>query len=245
MNIKRLACPQCNAELDIDLDNLQAYCQYCGQKLSIDLDNGEQKLMIDKEITKRVIHRENEQTKRKQLEYEHEASASDKKWKRICLATVAGSVLLIVFGFIIPNFRFKAQLKMHDEKIAQLLKANKLYYEEKGWTDDYKEEWDEKRENYIKMIEEKIKEQEIKDPNNVFMSASSKELEGQVYTEVVDKLKTMGFTNVISQPAAQKASLFRKKNTVEHILVGDVTKFTEEDYFNKDTKIIVYYYAKK
>ena len=77
MNIKRLACPQCNAELDIDLDNLQAYCQYCGQKLSIDLDNGEQKLMIDKEITKRVIHRENEQTKRKQLEYEHEGTIKD------------------------------------------------------------------------------------------------------------------------------------------------------------------------
>ena len=105
--------------------------------------------------------------------------------------------------------------------------------------------WEETRKTYSDLIEKKRKEQEINDPNNIFMPSSSKDFKGLDYKDVMRQLRALGFTNVSSQPATEPAGLFKKKNTVEHILVGDVTKFSEKDYFNKDTQITVYYYAKK
>ena len=76
------------------------------------------------------------------------------------------------------------------------------------------------------------------------MSASSSSFEGEKYTDVVDKLKELGFTNITTQVSSESPGFFDKCDTVEHILAGGKTEFSAEDYFNKDTPIIIYYYSK-
>ena len=84
----------------------------------------------------------------------------------------------------------------------------------------------------------------MNDPEVVFMPTDSSAFEGKAYTDVVDQLKGLGFTNITVQASAEKPGLFKKKDTVEHILIGGKTSFDTEDYFKKDTPIIIYYYKK-
>ena len=94
------------------------------------------------------------------------------------------------------------------------------------------------------MIQEKIREKEINNPNNIFMPSSAKDFKGKNAAEVQEQLQVLGFTNIKLQKASDSAGLFNKADTIEHILIGGKTDFTTEDYFDKDSPIIIYYYAK-
>lgn len=269
MNLIKLNCNSCNAPLELDLDNMQAYCPYCGNKLMFDVDQIGL-IYAEREKTKRVEIVENEKTKRKLSEFEH-----DTKSKRFKGSLLAFILLVIVISAAVYYGHYsvlrRSHEKEHYERVAYLeqleteidaaimagdyvtarLKANKLYCDD-GWSYDESSNWDRKRWNYIDMIDEKEeqiaeekREQEKNNPDNIYMPSSSKDFKGLDYEDVMRQLRALGFTNVSSQPATEPAGLFKKKNTVEHILVGDVTKFSEKDYFLKDTKIIVYYYVKK
>lgn len=124
-----------------------------------------------------------------------------------------------------------------------LLNSNKLYLND-GWSSEETAAWDAKREAYIKIITTKKFEFDRNNPENVFMPTSSDSFDGKKYTEVVDQLKALGFTNITTQVAYEPATIFRKEGTVEHILIGGKTEFTTEDFFKKDTQIIIYYYSK-
>jgi DNA-directed RNA polymerase subunit RPC12/RpoP len=51
MNIIKMKCSHCGANLELDLDNLMAYCPYCGEKLLIDV--GQLKdVLVEREKTK-------------------------------------------------------------------------------------------------------------------------------------------------------------------------------------------------
>lgn len=53
MNIIKMQCNNCGAGLDVDLDNLSAYCPHCGQKLLFDVDQMGM-LLAAKEKTKQI-----------------------------------------------------------------------------------------------------------------------------------------------------------------------------------------------
>ena len=124
-----------------------------------------------------------------------------------------------------------------------MLLANKLYTGD-GFSYKTRDEWNERRENYYKIIEEKKREQELKDPNNIVMPMSSKSLIGEDYEDVIQQLKSIGFTNITSQVSYKKPGFFDGNNEVEHILIGGKMSFTTDDYFKKDDRIIIYYYSK-
>lgn len=203
----KLNCNNCNAQLDLELDNMQAYCPFCGQKLLLDFDQVEQ-ILAEKEKTKRAINRENEQTKRKKMEYEHDSREKEKEWTRKVFGTFAIIVVFFFVFFYSPQHMFDSTEKKHDEKVAYLqqleseidldiesenydaalLKVNKLYCDD-NWSSEETETWNTKRKTYLKIINEKKREKEIKNSNNIFMSASSDSFEGKKYKDVVDKLK--------------------------------------------------------
>lgn len=54
-----MTCDKCGANLDVDIEHLQAYCPYCGTKLLIDVSQ-----MSD------IINKK-EQTKQKEMKYDH------------------------------------------------------------------------------------------------------------------------------------------------------------------------------
>ena len=66
MKMIELTCQKCGGVLNADIDNLYAYCPHCGQKLLFDLEQIEF-VIAEREKTKR----EQEVTKRIQLEQEH------------------------------------------------------------------------------------------------------------------------------------------------------------------------------
>ncbi len=50
MNTTPLKCENCGSVLNLDLNNISAFCPYCGQKLLIDSDT----LIVEKEKTRRM-----------------------------------------------------------------------------------------------------------------------------------------------------------------------------------------------
>ena len=175
MNLVKMTCSNCNANLKIDLDNLQAYCPYCGEKLMIDVEDlGE--LLKEKEKTKRTINKEMHRTNRMKLEKEYEEKAKDKDWRKTIIGTVFAVIVLGVI-FISLDRDLDSSRKRHNEKVeylqqleieieedikngdydSALLKAYKLYCDG-GWSSDEEKAWDEKRKAYIELIEEKKRE---------------------------------------------------------------------------------------
>ena len=89
-----------------------------------------------------------------------------------------------------------------------------------------------------------MKDEDIKNPDNIFVSADYKSFQGRSLNEVKTEFEKMGFTNISAQPASKKAGWLDKSESVEHILIDGKSEFTEEDYFSKNTPIIIYYYEK-
>ena len=262
MRLIKMNCNNCNAPLDIDLENLQAKCPYCGQKLMIDFDQLG-RVLAEKEKTKRTLGKEEYQTKRAQMVYAYEAKEKDKEWKKKVIETIAVIAVCFFVFYYAPAHMFDSSKKKHNEKVAYLkqleieideaiqedsydialLKANKLYCDD-NWSKNETAAWDAKREAYLRLIDEKKREQDINNPDNIFMPSSSDSFNGKNYQDVVEQFESLGFTNINTQIASVKPGLFDKNDTVEHILIAGKTKFTAEDYFNKDSSITIYYYSK-
>ena len=261
MQLINLKCQNCGAQLEINLDHLKVFCPYCGQKLMMDFEQLGQ-VLAEKEKTIRHISTEEQKTQRIRMSYENEEKK--RKWNiKETLIVVALLIAMLIIGVVIPRFSSNNSKKRQAEQVAYLqeietevekailtgdydsalIKANQLRLTA-VYSRDEEKAWDEKREAYIAMIQEKVKEKEINDPNNIFIAMSSEDLKGQDYQSVVEQFRSLGFTNVTSQASPQKAGLFEKNGSVEHVLAGGKSSFTVEDYFAKDAPIIVYYYSK-
>ena len=74
MNSIKITCSNCNEEFDFDLDDMQSFCPHCGRKLLFDCEQIKTILSKKDKSTyyQEKIKLEQEQTKRTQLEFEHE-----------------------------------------------------------------------------------------------------------------------------------------------------------------------------
>lgn len=268
MRLVQTTCNKCGAQLDIDLDHLQAFCPYCGDKLLIDFAKLD-RVLTEKEKTKRALEHDAQETKRTQMTFEHENVKQEREYKqkdkestKQTLTTLLFLSILMLFIFLPFNMLNSDEVK-HDEKVAYLqtreieidnaiiendydtalIKANRIYLDD-GWSTEETNAWDAKREAYIEIINTKKIEFDRNNPDNIFIPTSSDSFNGKNYVVVVDQLKALGFTNISTQVAYEPATFFHKDGTVEHILIGGKTEFTTEDFFKKDTPIIIYYYSK-
>ena len=268
MRLVQTTCNKCGAQLDIDLDHLQAYCPYCGFKLLMDFAKLD-RVLTEKEKTRRAVEHEEQETKRTQMTYDYESAKQEReskqKDKERTKSTLVGIValLLMILLIFLPDKMFNSREDEHNQKVSYLqtlevkienaikvndfdtaiLNANRIYLDD-GWSTEETAAWDAKRAAYIEIITTKKLEFDRNNPDNVFMPTSSDSFDGKKYTEVVDQLKALGFTNITTQVAYEPATFFHKESTVEHILIGGKTDFTTEDFFRKDTPIIIYYYSK-
>lgn len=258
MKLFQLTCKNCGAQLNIDLDNLQAYCPFCGQKLMFKFKQMG-KVFIEREKTRRATELKDKSHSQERYRMDFETKERQKDWKRKAIKAVAIALVCFFVFYCIPKQIFG----VHKDKVAYLqqleveieiaikeedydtalFKANQLYCDD-NWSSEQTKAWDAKRKAYIEIVKEKKRESDIKNPNNIFMPTSSNSLKGKKYKDVVDQLSVLGFTNITLQRSSEETGLFNKVDTVEHILVGGKTNFSTKDYFNKDTKIIIYYYSK-
>ena len=78
------------------------------------------------------------------------------------------------------------------------------------------------------------------------VTIASKKLVGKDYSEVVEDLKNMGFTDVTSNALNDLLNeWFNKAGSVKAISIGDVSSFKEGDIFDKDVKVVVSYHSLK
>lgn len=267
MRMIKLNCPNCNAALEAE-DNLDMfYCKYCGAKIVLSGMSKEayksRVRMKQMEHDERMKDKDHEQER---YRYEYVANENQRERKnKLLTATLPVMfpviMMLIIFSVLgIIALQITLEQRHADSKIAKtemeldtliqdgdyenaLFKANQLRYDS-GISSDREKQWDEKRENYIELINKYMKEDDLKDPDNIFVSSDYKSFQGRNLDEVKTEFEKMGFTNISAQPASKKAGWLDKAESVEHILIGGKSEFTEEDYFRKDTPIIIYYYEK-
>lgn len=257
MQMIKMRCNNCDAPLELDLDNAQTYCPYCGEKLLIGFDQIGS-IIAEKEKTKRTINREEQKTQRAKMTYEYKAKEKDVQRKENAhgLAVCIGVLLIICLyfasksGLHSKNVANLQQLELEIEELIQddnyelaRLKVNKMYLDDR-YSSEEAAVWDKKREDLLEIIEKEQREYEVNNPDNIFMPAKSSSFKGKNYEEVMDQFKVLGFTNITAQVASESPGFFDRNDTIEHILIGGRTEFTTEDYFAKDTPIILYYYQK-
>ena len=124
---------------------------------------------------------------------------------------------------------------------SALMKTNQLRLDD-HYSDEQTRSWDKKREMYIDIINEKRREGDANNPDNIYAPKSSKDFKALTGDEAKELLESVGFTNVEMIQVEGKAGWFRKEGSVEHVNFAGKTDFTTEDYCKKDSKITIYYY---
>ena len=99
MKLISLECPGCKANLELDPENLIAYCPYCGKKLLFDLNQVEE-ILYQKEKTKQIkIIKDSEIEKIKLINKKNKDDNKHEIWTIILF--VFGPFLVIIISVIL------------------------------------------------------------------------------------------------------------------------------------------------
>jgi hypothetical protein len=80
--------------------------------------------------------------------------------------------------------------------------------------------------------------------NQVRMPASSGDLEGEMYTDVVSTLKTAGFTNIETNALGDLITgWLSKPDEVDEVEISGMTTFDKDEILQRDVKIVVNYHS--
>ena len=97
MKLVETKCNNCHADLELDLENLQAFCPYCGHKLVFDFDVD--KLIAEREKTKRAQDKLKESTRQKEMDIKY-AEKKDRREarSRSMKIILAGMLIIAMIG---------------------------------------------------------------------------------------------------------------------------------------------------
>lgn len=263
MDLKTLECPKCGSEVDVENGLDTFYCKYCGAKIQMDGLSPEAydaRVQIKQlEHKERVLDRHLDQER-----YKIESRRKDDRRKLLSKIFskngVVGFVvaILVVMGAwmivsaINSHTSIRNNLVKTEQEVVQAiqdndfvtarLKVNQLRISD-NWSAEEERGWNTKRTEYIRLIDEKETEYELKNPDNIFMPADSSYYTGKNYVEVLSALRDLGFENATAQESISKVDWFHSANTVESMIIGGKTSFKKGDYFHKDSVVIIYYYG--
>ena len=101
----QMKCQNCGANLNLDLDNLIAFCPYCGAKLMLDIDQLHQVLIakeetkIAKEVTKRDELKYDFEIEKKKMDIEEE-KRNDKSFTKFMI----GCLIFMFLCYVLSRF---------------------------------------------------------------------------------------------------------------------------------------------
>ena len=265
MEMVSLKCPSCNAALYVE-DGLDTfYCKYCGAHIVL---NGMDPVIVDAKLRMKEMDHEEwmQHEEHEHLERFQEAEHKQERFRikrepgenRTFLLTMLGCgiFMLILLGiFYLPKCSHDtalSDLQKTEVEVQQaisagdydlaLMKANELRCSD-NWSKEDARIWDDKREGYIKLIEEKKKESAANNPDYGYAPRSSKSFKDLTGEEAKATFESAGFTNFEMIEVEGNAGWFKKENLVEHINFGGKSEFTTDDYCKKDARITIYYYS--
>ena len=264
-NVREISCPKCGTSMVKTEDYGVFHCSYCGTNIQfVDMIEHDQKSKI---LRSRFSHQELMKDKEyenqiKRMKYE---SRSERRQfiQKILTANDGTGLIILLFMVIIgscivfamisgdPYKEEKEALKTIESEVVEhiqaeeydtaLAKANQLRYSGDKESETYKT-WEDKRKEYISIINASKEEADVKNPDNIFMPGDAGSYRGKNYSEIAEYLRTLGFTNVSACKSIHKADLFHGRDTVESIIIDGKTEFKKGDYFLKDAAVILYYY---
>ncbi len=251
MNVYALECPKCHGQLEVEEGLDTFYCKFCGKKIILD-DLSKEHYHI-KALETQLTHEERMKSMDHALE-DRKMKAKSEEDKRstwiiiLCFVLLALSLAHNSLPHTIEMWKLQRIEKQVVQAIEKedyesaLLYAKLLVFEDsENWSRDYKQ-WKEKKQTYIKMIEEQMHGAESHNADYIYMPTTSSAIKGKNAEEIADLLRSHGFTNVSVHESIEKANLFHGANTIEHVVVSGKTDFSEKDLFHKDSVIAIYYY---
>ena len=220
MRLIEAKCQNCHADLDVDLDNLQAKCPYCGAKLILEFDvdryleNKEETLREQERLKEETIQKEKaykfyerakkaEAKRRKEeLKYEDRKDRREKTTSsdRTFIAMMILMVLMLLIVTVSEHFGdfVRDRTNQGQEKIQ------------------------------ITVSSEEIKEGKYN------------------YKEVQEIFKSAGFTNIkIEKDEDVKLGLLRKPDLVKKVTINGEKTFEQGSWWDKDARVVITYHAKK
>lgn len=220
MRLIEAKCKNCHANLEVDLDSLQAECPYCGSKLILEFDVD--RYLENKEETIRESNRLKESTIQKEQEYKYlertkkvdakqrktELKYKDRKDRRASINSDDRTFLIVFLVFVLmlvvsvgAGFlsEFSNKLAHHEQEDIQLPVSS-----------------------------EQIKEEKY------------------TYQEVQEIFESAGFTNItLEKDEDIRIDVFKKEDLVEKVTVNGEKKFEKGSWRAKDSRIVITYHAKK
>lgn len=97
MHLVETTCKKCGADLEVDLDRLQAFCPYCGSKLKIDMKHMD-RVLSAKEKTKRA-KMYNERMGQRDY-YEYKTHETRNAMLKTFLGMIIPFLLLLLLGML-------------------------------------------------------------------------------------------------------------------------------------------------
>ena len=94
-------------------------------------------------------------------------------------------------------------------------------------------------------MKKQIEETKAKANNYIIitMPESSARYIGEPYIDVVDKLSSLGFTNIEVKESEQKSGFFHSVKDVKEIIIQGNTSFEKGEEFPSTVEIKIYYYS--
>ncbi len=98
--------------------------------------------------------------------------------------------------------------------------------------------------DYVEVIVDNIYKESDVGENQIRINFESYDYYGKDHKEVVDALKSMGFTNITEQPMYDIEYGITEEGSADYVSINGSTDYQKGDIFNKDAAVIVPYHLK-
>ena len=264
MKLVAMTCPECKANIDVDVTGNRnfAFCQYCGSKILIDDGTKHIKFSYEDVAKVRKIEADQEEKAHQYQQEEQEATMPFIKWIRKTvrknIGIIAPSAILFLMAFL-PLLALIPQKNEHDKQVKHLeelvieiqadidakeydralTKANSLRLPDSYSSSDA-EKWDEQREDLINHINVLI----AREQGKLRPPMSSSAAKSQNVDDVVNRFKGNGFTNVKTEEIKDIiAGWLKSEGDVEEVKINGSSGFSSNDYYDPDAEVVVRYHT--
>ncbi|MBQ5331157.1 MAG: hypothetical protein J6F31_07900 [Oscillospiraceae bacterium] len=270
MKLVSLTCPECRANVDVDVSGERkvSFCQYCGAKIL--LDNEEQvihtKHTYENVAEVKKIEAQQESEKRQYEQEEKDVSMPFHKWLRKMIQQHPGGsglavmvilyIVIMIAIFAVPAIGDAIEEHKYlkeKERLEQIVSEIEVDISNHNYDSAlYKanslvvsgergaNEWDNRRKSIITQINQL----QARDNGKLAAPGTSEMLKGQNISDVKKSFESAGFTNVKTEEIKDliKGWLI-KDGAVEYVKIAGISSYTENDWYDPDVEVIIYYHT--
>ena len=255
MELFKLKCPQCDADLEIENGIDSFYCKYCGCRLLLD---GQSRHVVAAKVRQKELEHERYKMNFEAAEKEKEYKREKEKDKSLVTGLVAFMIipllllgLLAISSSVSEKREERSLIKLeeevrdliskgeYDEALTKVEKLRSVKYD----SSETKKKWDKTREALIKEI--KAKQKTYVEDFGIPVPLSSSDAKGMDYNDVKNSFEDAGFTNITVNRLNEKSGLFSKAGIgdVKQISIDGDKSFREGTKFIANSSVVIDYYG--